>query len=110
MFFRQQRSDLTGRWMKAVSQDEHLSGADRLTRAQLEDDLPEILDAICVALEPEELDQATPAMGRDARRHGNGRWRQSYRIDELVRELDLFGQVLADALDEYAGVAVHSFC
>jgi hypothetical protein len=105
--------------MKAVSQDEHLSGADRLTRAQLEVDLPEILlevdlpeilDAICVALEPEELDQATPAMGRDARRHGNRRWRQSYQIDELVRELDLFGQVLADALDEYAGVAVHSFC
>jgi hypothetical protein len=103
-FFRQQRTDLTGRWMKAVSQDEQLGGADRLTYAQLEDDLPEILDAICVALEAAELDQATPAMGQDARRHGNVRWRQGYRIDELVRELDLFGQVLVDALDEYAGL------
>src|ERR1700684_123689 len=98
-FIRRERIRLTNQWMKAVFGDVDLVEADKLTYEQLADHLPEILDALCVALEAEDLEKVEPAIERDARMHGMVRWRQGYRIEELVRELDLFHQTLADALE-----------
>jgi signal transduction histidine kinase len=86
----------------AVFGDAGLVEADKLTYDQLADHLPEILDGICTALDARDLEQAEPAIERDARMHGKVRWQQGYRIDELVHELDLFQQVLADAAETFA--------
>ncbi|MFM0277005.1 sensor histidine kinase [Paraburkholderia sediminicola] len=101
-FIRKQRTRLTEQWMKAVFGDVDLVEADKLTHQQLADHLPEILEGLCRALDVEDLERVEPAIERDARKHGMVRWRQGYRIEELVRELDLFHQVLADALEEFA--------
>ncbi len=99
---RRDQVDLTERWMKAVFNDADLSESDRLTYEQLADHIPDILEEICSALEEQDLDQVEPAMERDARQHGKLRWKQGYRIDELVRELDLFRQVLMGAIVQFA--------
>ena len=101
-FIREQRARLTEKWIKAVFGDVDLVEADKLTYQQLADHLPEILEGLCRALDVEDLERVEPAIERDARKHGMVRWRQGYRIEELVRELDLFHQVLADALEEFA--------
>lgn len=101
-FLRLERTRLTGLWMKAVFGDIDLVEADKLTYEQLADHLPEILDGLCAALDAEDLEKVEPAIERDARMHGMVRWRQGYRIEELVRELDLFHQVLGDALESFA--------
>lgn len=101
-FIREHRVRLTDQWMKAVFGDVDLVGADKLTYEQLADHLPEILDGLCAALDVEDLERVEPAIERDARSHGLVRWRQGYRIEELVRELDLFHQALADTLEEFA--------
>jgi signal transduction histidine kinase len=101
-FLRRERDRLTEQWMKAVFGDVDLIEADKLTYEQLADHLPEILDGLCVALDAEDLERVEPAIERDARKHGMVRWRQGYRIEELVRELDLFDQTLSDALEEFA--------
>jgi signal transduction histidine kinase len=101
-FLRRERTTLMEQWMKAVFGDAGLVEADKLTYAQLADHLPEILDGICTALDAQDLEQAEPAIERDARTHGKVRWQQGYRIDELVHELDLFRQVLADAAEMFA--------
>lgn len=88
--------------MTAVSGDAGLVEADKLTYKQLADHLPEILDGICTALDAQDLEPAEPAIERDARTHGKVRWQQGYRIDEVVHELDLFRQVLADAAETFA--------
>ncbi len=103
-YLRQERERLTGVWMAAVSADESLVDADRLTYEQLADHLPEIFEGICVALEARDLERIEASIEQDARRHGKVRWRQGYRIEELVRELDLFRQVLIDAGEEFATV------
>ncbi|WP_345815075.1 sensor histidine kinase [Paraburkholderia sp. PREW-6R] len=96
------RVDLTERWMKAVFHDTELSEADRLTYEQLADHIPNILEEICIVLEQQDLDQCETAIERDARQHGKLRWQQGYRIDELVRELDLFRQMLTGAIVEFS--------
>jgi signal transduction histidine kinase len=101
-FLRSERVRLTKEWMKQVFGDEDLIEADKLTYEQLADHLPEILDGLCAALDAEDLEKAEPAIERNARMHGLVRWRQGYRIEELVRELDLFHQTLADALEAFA--------
>ena len=97
---RQEQVSLTERWMRAVFHDIELSDADRLTYEQLSDHIPAILEEICSALEDQDLDQVEPAIERNARKHGKLRWKQGYRIDELVRELDLFRQMLAGQIVE----------
>ncbi len=101
-FLRRERTTLTEKWMNAVSGDAGLVEADKLTYDQLADHLPEILDGICSALDAQDLEQAEPAIERDARTHGMVRWQQGYRIDGLVHELDLFRHVLADAAETFA--------
>ncbi|MBT2793624.1 RsbRD N-terminal domain-containing protein [Paraburkholderia strydomiana] len=91
-FLRQERTTLTEKWMRAVAGDTDLVEADKLTREQLADHLPEILDGICAALEAQDLEPVERAIERDARIHGKVRWRQGYRIDELVHVLELFRQ------------------
>lgn len=99
---RLQQVDLTERWMKAVFHDAELTESDRLTYEQLADHIPNILDEICGVLENQDLDHAEGAIERDARQHGKLRWKQGYRIDELVRELDLFRQMLTGAIVEFS--------
>lgn len=101
-FVRAERTRFTEQWMTAVLADVNLVEADKLTYQQLADHLPEILEGLCVALALEDLERVEPAIERDAKKHGMVRWRQGYRIEELVRELDLFELVLADAIEEFA--------
>ena len=101
-FVRSERTRLTGQWMKAVFGDADLVEADKLTYQQLADHLPDILDGLCTALDLEDLERVEPTIERNARQHGKVRWRQGYRIEELVRELDLFHQVLVEALEQFA--------
>jgi signal transduction histidine kinase len=99
---RLEQVSLTERWMRAVFHDIVLSDADRLTYEQLSDHIPAILEEICSALEDQDLDQVEPAIESNARKHGKLRWRQGYRIDELVRELDLFRQMLAGQIVQFS--------
>ncbi|MCC8404033.1 sensor histidine kinase [Paraburkholderia sp. MMS20-SJTN17] len=100
-FIRVEQGRLTRQWMHAVSTDPDLGEADQLTYQQLADHLPEILEEVCAALDVEDLERVETSIERDGRKHGKVRWRQGYRIEELVRELDLFQQVLVDALEEF---------
>ncbi len=99
---RQKQDLLTERWMRAVVDDENVVRSDDLTRAQLADHLPVIFDEICFALEAQDLDAVEPAIRRNARIHGKWRWKQGYQIGELVRELELFRQMLTGAVADFA--------
>jgi signal transduction histidine kinase len=99
---RAQQPALTERWMKLVFGDQEVEHSDQLTYRQLADHLPSIFQEICIVLESRNLRDSEGAIERDARQHGQWRWQQGYRIDELVRELDLFRQVLLLAIGEYA--------
>jgi signal transduction histidine kinase len=99
---RTQQAALTERWMKLVFGDNEVEHSDQLTYRQLADHLPSIFEEICVVLESRNLRDQEGSIEHNARQHGQWRWQQGYRIDELVRELDLFRQVLLGAIGDYA--------
>jgi len=99
---RGQQKQLTERWMQLVFGDAEVEHSDDLTYRQLADHIPRIFDEICLVLESQDMDSQEHAIEHDAREHGKWRWQQGYRVDELVRELDLFRQVLLAAIGVYA--------
>ena len=99
---RDQREVLTNRWIKSELRDARIGHCDALTYEQLADHIPVILDEICYLLESEHLNDVEVAIERDARKHGHWRWKQDYRLDELIRELDLFRRVLTAAIASFA--------
>jgi len=101
---RDQREALTNRWIKSELRDTRIGHCDALTYEQLADHIPVILDEICYLLESEHLNEVEVAIERDARKHGHWRWKQDYRLDELIRELDLFRRVLTAAITSFAEV------
>ena len=101
---RDQRKVLTKRWIKSALRDADIEHCDALTYEQLADHIPVILDEICYFLESEHLNDVEVAIERDARKHGHWRWKQGYRLDELIRELDLFRRVLTAAIATFAEV------
>ncbi|GAB7549068.1 ATP-binding protein [Cupriavidus sp. 8B] len=106
-FLRQEQARLIAKWMALVCADADLVEADKLTQEQLADHLPAILEEICSALDEGDLERVEGAIERNAKKHGEVRWEQGYHLDELVRELDLFRQVLTGAVLEFAGA--HSY-
>jgi len=101
---RDQREVLTNRWIKSELRDTDIGHCDALTYEQLADHIPVILDQICYLLESEHLNDVEVAIERDATEHGHWRWKQGYRLDELIRELDLFRRVLSAAIATFAEV------
>jgi len=101
---RDQREVLTNRWIKSELRDTDIGHCDALTYEQQADHIPVILDQICYFLESEHLKDVEAAIERDAREHGHWRWKQGYRLDELIRELDLFRRVLTAAIATFAEV------
>ncbi|HMC46267.1 MAG TPA: sensor histidine kinase [Caballeronia sp.] len=99
---RGQQKQLTERWMQLVFGDAEVEHSDDLTYRQLADHVPRIFDEICLVLESQDMDSQEQAIEKDSREHGKWRWQQGYRVDELVRELDLFRQVLLAAIGDYA--------
>ena len=101
------------RWAASVRQS--LPRADELTFAQLRDDLPIVLEQDARALEAdwagptEKLLEMTP-------KHGETRFHQNFRIDELLAEFQLLRPIvieeltdqLSRTLDAHEAVALHA--
>ncbi|SAL58731.1 histidine kinase [Caballeronia udeis] len=99
---RDQREVLTDRWIKSSLRDADIGHCHALTYEQLADHVPVILDEICYFLASEHLNDVEADIELDARTHGHWRWKQDYRLDELIRELDLFRRVLSAAIASFA--------
>jgi signal transduction histidine kinase len=97
--FAQQHRDahepIVQRWMSAVRADPRLTTANGLAEKELRDHLGSLVLRLAETLNasaqqpPEVEPEVSPATPRDARKHGQSRWAQHYRVDELVREISV---------------------
>src|SRR5689334_16384263 len=83
------REEVLRSWIAAVEREPKISASDNLTYTQLLDHLPELCTELAALLNQPDAVSVKIEAKRDAKAHGWKRWRQGYKLDELIRELCL---------------------
>jgi signal transduction histidine kinase len=122
-YLESQLDAVTEQWLLAVRRDPNIATADRLTHQQLVDHLPAIYQECCQFLRRRDGHMLADDAQVDAKEHGEFRWQNGYRIDELIRELEAFRRIMAatvlrfvevdarfaGSLERQASALVHQF-
>ncbi|HXG93937.1 MAG TPA: RsbRD N-terminal domain-containing protein [Blastocatellia bacterium] len=106
------KDKLTSRWIDAVRADVRIQSDADLSDEGLRNHIPAVIEEVC-----ELLRSATPptiSNTQEARVHAYIRFRQGYRVRDLVREISLLRLLLLDHLaqslfEESLNVATESF-
>jgi len=98
------REEIVGEWLRAVEQNPDISSLDHLKdRVELFDHLPELCQNLAELLKSPQSDQNRAEISRAARVHGRYRWRQGYRLEEVIREASVLRRIISHSwLDAYA--------
>jgi len=99
-----QREEIVGGWLRAVEQNPDISAVDHLKDTEeLLDHLPELCQNLAELLKSPQSDQNRAQVSRAARVHGKYRWRQGYRLEEVIREASIVRRIIShNWLDAYA--------
>src|SRR5262245_7216774 len=92
------RFEITRRWVEAIHRNPDIETSENLTYMQLVDHMPALFEEMCSLLRQEEDQQVKAEIDRKAQVHGRSRWKDGYKIDELLRELSLVRKII---LTEY---------
>jgi signal transduction histidine kinase len=103
-YLESQRDAVTEQWLLAVRRDPNIATADRLTHQQLVDHLPAIYQECCEFLRRRDTSVLVDDAQADAREHGEFRWQNGYRIEELIRELECFRRILVATVLRFVDV------
>ena len=90
------REQILQSWIAAVDQHPDISTSDNLTYTQLLDHLPELCTELTALLKQPNAQEVNREARQDARAHGWKRWRQGYKLEELIRELCLIHRNFID--------------
>jgi signal transduction histidine kinase len=102
-FLEGQQEVVTNQWMLAIRRDPEMSTSGGMTHLQLLDYLPLLYRELCAFLRQRDPAALQTEVKQDARQHGEHRWRQGYRLDELLRELEILRRILlATVVTSYA--------
>src|SRR5213076_837205 len=98
------RQEIVGEWLRAVEQNPDISSVHRLKdEEELLDHLPELCQNLAELLKSPQSDQNRAEVFRAARGHGKYRWRQGYKLEEVIREASIVRRIISHSwLDAYA--------
>ena len=100
-----QREQILQSWIAAVEKHPDISTSDNLTYTQLLDHLPELCTELAALLKKPNAPEIKREARHDARAHGWKRWRQGYKLEELIREICLIRRNFVDTwLKDFATV------
>ena len=90
------REQILQSWIAAVDQHPNISTSDNLTYTQLLDHLPELCTELAALLKQPNAQEVKREARQDAKAHGWKRWRQGYKLEELIREICLIRRNFVD--------------
>ena len=90
------REQILHSWIAAVDKHPNISTSDNLTYTQLLDHLPELCTELAALLKHPNALEIKQEAKQDARVHGWKRWRQGYKLEELIREICLIRRNFID--------------
>ncbi len=103
------RARIISQWMEEVLRDEAAPASHKLTRTQLKDHIPEILNDLSATLEDALNREIKAHAARRAGIHGSVRWQQNYDISQLVSEISSLRAVLICHLAEFHDERISKF-
>jgi signal transduction histidine kinase len=102
------REQILQSWIAAVDQHPNISTSDNLTYTQLLDHLPELCTELAALLKQPHAREIKREARQDSRAHGWKRWRQGYKLEELIREICLIRRDFIDtSLKAFADTNAH---
>jgi signal transduction histidine kinase len=93
-FFSAQIENITKLFIKAVKHDSEIDTRKNPTYQQLTDHLPDLFAELNELLRYGGSDKAWAEVKKFASKHGGHRWKQGYKLDELLREIEHIRQIL----------------
>lgn len=97
------RDEIIGEWIRAVEQNAGISSSDDLKYKELVDHLPKVFQDLAELLKSPQSHENHSDVSQAARVHGKHRWRQGYRLDEVIREASIVRRILfREWVDAYA--------
>jgi len=88
------REEIIAEWLRAVERDADISSSDHLNYKELIDHLPKLCQELTELLKSPQSNQSRAEVSRAARVHGKYRWRQGYRLEEVMREASIVRRIL----------------
>ena len=97
------REEIIGEWLRAVERNPDISSFEHLKdKEEHRDHLPELCQNLAELLKSPQSDQTRAEVLRAARVHGRYRWRQGYRLEEVIRETSIVRRIIShNWLDAY---------
>lgn len=97
------RQEIIGEWLRAVERNPDIKSSELLRHKELVDHLPKLFENLADLLKSGHSNPPRSEVCRDARAHGKYRWRQGYRLEEIIREASIVRHILFDRwLDLFA--------
>jgi hypothetical protein len=88
------RNEITAEWVGAVQPRLGVSSPGYSSDTGLIDHLPELFQNLAASLKFLESDEQRREVVRTAREHGRYRWRQGYKLDQVIREASIIRRIL----------------
>jgi signal transduction histidine kinase len=88
------REEIIAEWLRAVERNADISSSDHLNYKELVDHLPTLCQELTDLLKNPQSNQSRAEVSRAARVHGKYRWRQGYRLEEVIREASIVRRIL----------------
>lgn len=90
-------------WLDAIQQNPNIASCNHTGEAELIDHLPSFLENIAERLKDPQLQyEDYTAVSHPGRTHGKFRWRQGYRLEEVIREAGILrGILIRNQLDTF---------
>ena len=89
------RDEIIAEWLRAVEQNPDIISVDHLKgKKELLDHLPELCQNLAELLKSPQSDETRADVSNAARVHGKYRWRQGYRLEEVIRETSVVRRII----------------
>jgi signal transduction histidine kinase len=88
------KNEIIKSWVDSVDKDVDIQSSNNLTYTQLLDHLPSLFDEMCDLLRDCNNSDLKTDVKTESKSHGKHRWSQGYKIDELLREIEIIRKIL----------------
>jgi hypothetical protein len=88
------RDETTAEWVLAVQREPGFNLPGYFGDSELVDHLPEVFQGLAAVLRAPQSHDHRSEVSRTARTHGRYRWRQGYKLEQVIREASIIRRIL----------------